>query len=134
MVKDINRVIDGRAEYDRMLLKVEELKTMAEKMTPVLSDMPKGGNHTLEDTWIKLADYKSELQFKMSAYIQDCMELENELECIRNDNIRTAMKYKYIDGLTIEKIADIMIYDTRQIDRYLHTGRSIYERFYNNIY
>jgi len=128
MGERLNRVRNGKKEYERLLARVEELKAIAEKITPVLSDMPKGGSKAKDDTWATLADYKTKLERKLEEYIKDSIELEQEIdEAINSQRIRTAMKYRYVNCLKGADIAERMNYDQRTISRLLCTGRNLYE-------
>ena len=127
----LDRVIKGREEYNRLRRKIEELQSLAEKITTLPSQTPvsrSGGNK--DALWAQLVDYKEQCEWQLLVYIEDCRALEQELECIRNSDIRTAMKYKYIDARTIEDIAERMSFSTRSIDRFLQTGRKIYLKYY----
>lgn len=127
----LSRVINGKREYERIKLKVEELESVAERITLSLSPLPRGGGAKLvDDNWAKLVDYKNKCAWLLVMYEAEAKELEEELECIRNTNIRTAMKYRYIDDLTVDTIAERMSYSTRTIDRFLNTGRRIYYATY----
>ena len=127
----LNRVRTGYNEARRLLLKVEELENMATRMTPIYSQTPKSDSPALkDDSWAKLIDYKTLCEESVTAYINSCRELEEELGCIRNKNIRTAMKYYYIDRMKQEAIAELMGYSDREIRYYLQKGRSIYFEVY----
>lgn len=128
MAENITRVLDCRAEYERLLYTVAELEVLCQRVTTSLTGMPKGGSSLTDDTWAKLIDYKKKCEDRLNQYYQMKMELEQELDGVRNADIRTALKYKYVDGLTIEAIALRMHYSTRTIDRYLRTGRRIYAK------
>jgi len=131
MENRLSRVISSKHEYERLRRKVEELEALAERVTLPLSPLPKGGGSNLVDeNWAKLIDYKNKCAWLLVLYEAEARELEEELECIRNPNIRTAMKYRYIDDLTVEEIAERMSYSTRNIDRFLNTGRRIYYGYY----
>lgn len=133
METNLDRVIKGRAEYNRLCRKVEELISLSEKTTTSLTKAPVSGSGGDKDSlWAQLADYKSQCEFQLLSYIRDCAELERELECIRDAGIRTAMKYKYIDAKTIHAIADEMGYSERHIDRLIQKGKSIYLGYYGN--
>ena len=127
----LNRVRTSYAEASRLLLKVEELENLATKITPVLSQTPKGSSGGYkDDSWATLIDYKMTCEEVISEYIKSSMELDEELDCIRNRNIRTAMKYYYIDRKKQETIAELMGYSDREIRYYLQKGRQIYCEVY----
>lgn len=129
----LNRVRDGKKEYERLIFRIEELKSVAEKITPVLSDMPKGGNKAKDDTWALLIDYKTRLGERLEQYVKDCEALDMEIDvCITSQRIRTAMKYRFINCLRVMDIAERMNYDTRTITRLLKTGRNLYEEHFSD--
>lgn len=131
--KRLDRVINARKEYERMLDKVKELESIAEKITTTLSSQPKGGGTNLkDDTWAKLIDQKIECEWLIGIFLDESKELNAELDCITNPNIRLAMKYYYIDGLTQEAIASRMGCSDRGIRKMLQTGRRIYYEYYGD--
>lgn len=132
MGEKLNRVRDAHAEYKRLIAKVEELDAIATRVTPVLSDMPKGGSSQMDDKWARLIDYKQKLNDKLNEYLDNCAQLEEELGCIRNPKIRTAMKCRYVDCLTVEETADMIESDERYTYRLLKTGKKIYEEVYED--
>lgn len=128
MEKKITRVLELRAEYKRLLGKVEELEALCERSTSSITGMPRSAGISLrDDTWAELMDYKASCSDRLNDYVMTWLELDGELDRIKNPNIRTAMKYKYLDGETISVIAEKMSYTTRSIDRFLRVGRRIYE-------
>lgn len=128
------RVVDSIREYKRLSVKIEELEAAATKITSTLSPAPKGGGeHYTDDVWAKLADYKSLCKLQWLIILEESLALEDELDCIRNSDIRTAMKYKYVDGMTVSEISEQMQYSSRNVDRFLQKGRRIYDRYYKEI-
>jgi len=128
----LNRVRTGWAEFKRLTDKIEELEALAEKVTPTLSDMPKGGFHSKDDTWAMLADYRDACKEQLHMYLKDCEELEKELNCIKSDAIRTTMKCRYVNKMTIEDIASTTCYNYRTIQKHLAKGRKIYCEVYDD--
>ena len=127
----LNRVRDSYDSAQRLLQKIEELENLATHMTPTLSESPSSrGSNTREDTWAKLIDYKMQCEEKIADYIRGCVELEEELTCIKSSRIRTAMQYYYVDRVKQEKIAEKMHYSERQIRSLLQKGRRIYMETY----
>ena len=128
----LNRVRDMRFEYLRLEQKVEELTALAEKITPVISGMPKAqGKSKTEDIWAKLADYKTMCAQKIEEFIDESEVLEKELSVIKDPRIAAVMKCRYVDCLSIETIAIVMHYDKRTIFRYLDKGKKIYAQYYS---
>lgn len=129
----LNRVRNGWQEFHRLSEKVEELEALATRVTPVLSDMPKGKSpKPKDDVWAMLADYKDQCEAEIRWYLKASQELEKELSIIYSPNIRTAMKYRYIDCLKVEDIADTMGYEIRSVRRFLAKGREIYLKEYKD--
>lgn len=129
----LNRVRWGWQEFNRLSLKVEELESLAQKITPTLSDMPKGNSpHPKDDTWATLIDYRTMCEEVIRQYLKDCKDLEEEMECIRSERIRTCMKLYYIDRYSQCRIADIMNYTERAIRSFLSKGRKIYYETYKD--
>jgi len=127
----LTRVVDGWYEYQRLREKVAQLTSIAEKITPQLSDMPHASSSKSKDeTWAALIDYKNKCQNALAQYYKDCKDLDEELNVIQNPEIRIAMKYKYIDRQSAEKIARKINFDVRTVYRFLKTGRRIYEDVY----
>lgn len=128
VIDRLNRVRKARFEYERLLNKVEELTTIAERMVPMMSQTPesRGSVKLNDDTWARLIDYKIECEAKLNQYLADCRELEKELECINSLRIRTAMHYRYVDSRPIREITASMGYDERSIYRFLRKGEEIY--------
>lgn len=127
----LDRVLAGAAENKRLQQKVEELQALAEKTTASLSEMPKGkGGKGKDELWNQLIDLKEKYELQLKIAELEKLDLETELDCIRNSDIRTAMKLFYVDGAQITTIAATMVYSPRTIDRYLQKGREIYERYY----
>lgn len=124
----LNRVRNYRWEYRRLLQKVEELETIATRTVPMLSQTPEshGSLKLNDDTWARLADYREECKAALNRYLNDCRELEKELECIKSTRIRTAMHYRYVDGCKVTDIAAMMNYEQRQIHNFLRMGEKIY--------
>lgn len=129
----LNRVRNSWREYKRLSEKLEELEAIATRITPVLSDMPKGNSfRPKDDTWAELADYRDKCDEEIRWYLKASKQLEEELKCITNQNIRTAMAYRYIDCYKLEDIAATMSYEVRQVKRYLSKGKEIYIKEYQD--
>lgn len=127
-------VWEKKREYERLLAKVEELETLATKMTSNLTGLPKSANtkRNDDDAWAALIDYKASCEAQLLDYLNACRALEKELDSIRSDKIRTAMKYRFIDCKRIDQIAVAMRYDKRWVQRLLEKGERIYKEMYGD--
>ena len=72
--ESLNRVRNSKAEYERLLVKVEYLEALAEKATPIISGMPRASAKAgqSDDPWAALVDYKESCREQLTAYIRDC--------------------------------------------------------------
>ena len=132
---DINRVRLGKNEYERLLLKIESLETIATHMTTNLDGMPKGTTRQVDDAWATLADYRSQCVASLHQYLIDCIELNQELDELPyrkgvRFQTRAIMKCKYLDGMTDAQIAEKLHYSDRYVRELLRYGRSLYEKLY----
>lgn len=127
--ESLNRVRHNHDAYVRMLDRVEYLTALSQRVTPVLSGLPKGeAQHgATDEPWARLADYKTDCKWALTDYISSCRQLEKELECIKSTRIRTAMNYRYVDLKKVETIAELMEINERNVYRLLKRGRQIYE-------
>ena len=132
----LNRVRAGKTAYERLLSKVEYLTALSERVTPILSGMPKASAKPgqTDDTWAILADYKRECEEQLRMYVTACRELEQELSCIKSVRVRTAMYYRYVDLYPIPSIAEAMSMNERNVYKLLKRGRILYERYYREEY
>ncbi len=130
--ESLNRVRRDKVLFERLENRVAYLEALAERMTPVLSGLPKAvARHgQTDDTWAALADYKKELDIALHQYIIDCSVLEQELNCIKSTRVRAAMLYRYVDLYTVSRIADRMSMNERSVYKLLKRGRIIYEKHY----
>lgn len=92
---------------------ISRLEAVCEYKSPNHSGMPKakGGSADLLD---RLIDMKKELAQKQ-------WEVEEFISCICDSRVRLIYRYRYIDGLKWDDIADKMCYSRIQVIR-LHNG------------
>ena len=128
--ESLNRVRDGVYAYERLLDRIAYLEALSQRVTPVLSGMPKGSakQGQTDEPWAALADYKQKCEEQIAQHVRDCQSLELELTCIRSVRVRMAMMYRYVDLYTIPRIADAMSMNERSVYKLLRRGRLIYEK------
>ena len=101
----------------------ERIDDLEDQLTGIraqrITDMPRGGKAMgMDDLIAKKVDL-------LNTYKQDLARADEALkaiyECIRSvDNIRdrTILSMKYVDGMTNERIAEVLGYSSRQIKRF----------------
>ena len=117
MGKRLERVIDLKPEYIRLTHRVEELESLAEKVTKSFSLAPsRGSNVKQDDTYVKLIEYKDKQKDKIKEYLKECEKLEEEIDKLLEDPVtRAIMKARYLDGEKVEAIAAAQNYDVRTV-------------------
>lgn len=96
---------------------IEEYRTLAEKITPVLSDMPKAQSNgsKVADAAIKIADLQMELQKDLLDLIELKCEIENTIKTVSNPEAQVVLELRYLAFKTWQDIADIMGYQLRNV-------------------
>ena len=112
-LKRIRYLIDAKIEeYERIL-------TLGTRMTPILSDMPKGipDNNTskVEDTAIKLSEIKESIISELNELTRQYEHAKLVISKIDNLAYQTILTQYYINNMTLEKIATSMAYSSRNI-------------------
>lgn len=88
---------------------LDEKQCWMEKATavnPVLSDMPKGGGtDKIQNAVCRIADIEADINREIDRQIDLRARIETAICAIPDGRLRDLMRYRYIDGLTWEKIA-----------------------------
>lgn len=88
---------------------LDEKRGWMEKATavnPVLSDMPKGGGtDKIQNAVCRIADIEADIDRQIDRQIDLRARIETAICAIPDGRLRDLMRYRYIDGLTWEKIA-----------------------------
>lgn len=111
------KYLDNR--INRQLEEIQRLKSLAEKITPTYSDMPKSHNeqNQIQSAVEKIMILEHELDVLIDKYIDLRREIENKISAVDDLKLQDILKYRYIDGLTFEAIAIKMNYSYMQICR-----------------
>lgn len=119
--RNLNRYRDISLEIERMIEERAREYSKACKITPVYTDMPKqtSGDNKLQTAIEKLLEEDQRLAEKITEYLTTKKEIEAEIETVSEDRLKVILKYRYIDNMTMEQIADEMGYSYRNIC-YLH--------------
>lgn len=89
------------------------------KTTPVYSDMPKSTNEAdkVAQAGMARAQIAGELAQEICELALAKRKIERDIQGIEDEKQRLILEKRYIDGLTFERIAEDMDYDSRWIRR-----------------
>ena len=96
---------------------IERLHSIETKITPTLSDMPKGGGqeNKIESATESIIEIQSQIADEIRQLTFTRSEIENAIRAVPDENYRELLELRYIDGLTWEKIAVKMNYTYRWV-------------------
>jgi len=109
------------ADINQMCEELSEWRTKATKITPTISDMPKsnGGENRLQGAVDHIVEIESKINARIDELVQAREEVLRVIEDVEDPDLRLLLKYRYINGLTWEKLAVEMSYTYRNV-LYLH--------------
>lgn len=111
-IKYLSRYIPASRSIDRLLEEQYRWKCLAIKVTSTLSPVPGGGESgsPIERPMDKVDELEKEINREINELVKIREEIEAVLGQLEDRNLRDLMKYRYIDGLTWEQIAEKMHY------------------------
>lgn len=114
----LQRYLDARNEALEIEYRIEALvKQYAMPSAIEYSDMPKAQNteHDLSDYIVKLDELTQELHRKRAECLEIMADINDRVETMEDATERTVLRYRYIHGMKIETIADIMHMTERNV-------------------
>lgn len=104
---------------DRLLEEQSRWREKAMRITPVLSPVPGGGGSgsPIERPMDKVLEIDAEINREIDALIDLRREIQGAIDKVPDENLQLLLTYRYINGLSFEKIAEKMNYCERQIYR-----------------
>ncbi len=91
----------------------------ATAVSPNLSDMPKGGGaDKIQNAVCRIADIEQKINREIDRQIDLRERIEAAVVGLKDERFQDVMRYKYIDGKTLEWIAVEMNYSYKQICRF----------------
>ena len=104
---------------DRLLEEQSRWREKAMRITPVLTHAPggKGGGGPIERPMDKVLEIDAEINREIDALIDLRREIQGAIDKVPDENLQLLLTYRYINGLSFEKIAEKMNYCERQIYR-----------------
>ena len=109
----LNVYIEAKKRFDRISDTMLEVMSYATKITPLLSDMPKGGNgsgtkiESVVDRLDSLADDLEEQAVRMREAMK---QVQSAIQTVPDETLRLLLELRYINGYTWEQIAVEMDY------------------------
>lgn len=105
------RYKEALLDIDSWQRELEEWRTRAEKITQVVSDMPRGGSALkVDDIVVKMTEIMDNIRAKVSESQKIKLELEIVFEGLNDGILEGLMKYRYINCLDWAQIAIVMGY------------------------
>lgn len=111
-VKFLKRYQQIDMEINQLLLEKSEIFALGTKITPTYSNMPKGTGTSdkVQSTIEKLEAQENKINQKVDLLYKVKEDIEKALYTVKDDTLRVLLRYRYINGLTWEKIAVNMHY------------------------
>lgn len=112
-------------KVDDLTEELEQWRTRATKITPTLSQEPRGAGNgdKLQSSVVKICELEEELDQKIRELLSQRKEIVAVLDSLSDDNLRQLMRYRYIKGMTWDEISEKMNYSRTQTCR-IH-GRAL---------
>lgn len=115
--------INGEIEDDEERLARLDARLYAPSAVKI-SDMPRGGQPI---TMESLVAEKIELQDRINAKCQERKQILDAIERMPNARDRLILKYRFVDGLTHDEVAEKISYSNMQVRRYYEAALERFE-------
>lgn len=101
----------AREKVEETLEEYQKYKTRAEKMTSIISDMPRGTSNSdkVANNAVKMADIARQYEERWILAEQEKLKIEEKIDRVE-EPYRTLLHRRYIEELNFERIADKMGY------------------------
>ena len=119
--QSINRQVKSKLD------EIERLRSLETKITPTLSDMPKGGgsSNKIELVTERIDEIEQQMSDELKNLVDTRAEIEAVIQQVESEPYREVLERRYIHGEHWEQIAVNMNYDYRWVLR-LH-GKALAE-------
>ena len=102
----------------RLLDEKKKWKEKAEAISPVYSDMPKaGGCDKIQNAVCQIVDLEQDINREIDAQVDLRRRIEAAVKQMDDEKLRDIVRYKYIDGMTWERVSESMGLDERWVKR-----------------
>ncbi len=116
----LNGYIKAKKRFDRISDTMIEVMSYATKITPLLSDMPKGGNgsgNKIERAIERLDSLAGDLEEQAVRMRESMKQVQSAIQTVPDETLQLLLELRYINGYTWEQIAVKMNYS------YVHVCR-----------
>ena len=115
----------ARDKVEETLEEYEKYKTRAEKVTSIISDMPRGGQSSdkVADNAIIMADLNRQYEERWLQAEREKLKVEQNIDSIE-EPYQTLLRKRYVEGLSFEEVAEKMNYTYSAITK-MH-GKALY--------
>ena len=88
--------------------RIAELRSQAERITPILSSMPKGTDmhDKISEIVASIADLEQEMALTIGELIKQRKRIEKWINDIDDPEVRTTMRMRFVDGKTLLHISE----------------------------
>ena len=115
----LSRAIWAQRRLNRDIERLQALRSQVERITPVISDMPKGvpSNNTIQQRVVELRE--KYIETRVSA-LEEYLKIEKYISSVEDSEIRTMMRLRFLDLKSWEDIGREYYCDRRTASRKVH--------------
>lgn len=109
----LNGYIEAKKRFNRISDAMLEVRAYATKITPLLSDMPKGGNgsgNKIERAIERLDSLAGDLEEQAVRMREAMKQVQSAIQTVPDETLQLLLELRYINGYTWEQIAVEMDY------------------------
>jgi len=117
--KYLSRYIKLDKRIDLLCEEKTQVLSKALKISPEISDMPKGGSgeNQLQSAVERMLEIEDEINVCIDELVFERKCIESCIETLENETLQILMRYRYLLGWTFEKIAVEMNYSYMHVTR-----------------
>lgn len=114
----LNSYPKARREVARLEAQLEELRANKMSLKVVNDGMPKGsGTSDLSDYAARMDELERKLKAKRYVCIQEFVKVQDAIEEMEDEQEKLLLTYRYLKGMTWERIADEMNYSWQHLHK-----------------
>lgn len=106
-------------EIEQKQFSLQKLIDSRDRITTILTDMPRGGESDRMCICDDIIDMQEDLKEKLTEAMRIRTDIQNKIDVVEDIDERIILNYRYIDNLKFEDIAERMSFSTRSVF-YLH--------------